>query len=128
MQKRTGNPVNRRLDANMFKRGDVIVAQDDGSPWGRRDLDSPGIRIIRIPDMPKAEASTFLQVEPQPADRTLYNKFFQPRHVKIDLDALSARILAAIDAPRTEGVIEIPGLRWAQISAAKVIKTKIEAL
>lgn len=47
-----------------LKRGDVVVVQPDGWPWGREELTNPDWRIIKLPNVTVAEMQQFLSAEP----------------------------------------------------------------
>lgn len=71
------------LDAGCYKRGDVIIIQEDGWPWSEEERNHPRWRIVKIPGVPASRLSAFMASEP--GDR-VQNPMLQRRGFKFDLD------------------------------------------
>ncbi len=44
------------VDARLIKKGDLVTAMPDGHQWGREELNPDKFLIVRVPDLPLAEA------------------------------------------------------------------------
>lgn len=77
--------TNLYLDCQCTKRGDVIVAQPDGWPWGKEEVSNPDWRIIKIPGAAPESFASLLQPElapdPRNPPRTLQRRWYH-----LDLD------------------------------------------
>src|SRR6185312_2698393 len=51
------------LDAQCLKRGDVVVAVEDGWQWGRAEIENLDWRIVRLPGVSLKQAQTLLGPE-----------------------------------------------------------------
>lgn len=69
------------LDSKCTKRGDVIVVQEDGWPWGKDERELPFYRILQLPNITVNQASTMLahelDTDPQHPSRTLQRRMFK---------------------------------------------------
>lgn len=75
------------LDVRCTKRGDVITVQEDGWPWGRKEVGNPIWRIIKL-DAPLSECLQLLSQElPQ---STTPDRMTRVRAFYFDLDAFDA--------------------------------------
>ena len=72
----SGDPIR---DAGIYRCGDVVIAKDDESPWGKMELTMPHWRIIRLPNVPLALASILEAPEPvtdpRAPNRTLHQRW-----------------------------------------------------
>lgn len=80
----SGDPIR---DAGIYRCGDVVIARDDGWSWGRIELIDPQWRIIRLPNVPLALASTLEAPEPV-TDPRAPNRTLHQRWHKLLFDSL----------------------------------------
>lgn len=75
------------IDTKRYKSGDVVVAMDDGWQWGVEELTNPLFRIVKLPNIPLAEAEAFLggQKDSDPAHPS---RMLQRRAFGIDFSSL----------------------------------------
>ena len=76
----------RDKDAQLTKRGDVIVVCPDGQPWGREERNNPHWRIVKVPGV-DVEDLDYLTAEEIPPDLTGQHRT-QRRAVRLSLAAL----------------------------------------
>lgn len=79
------NPDDPVLDSKLTKRGDVIVAVEDGWAWSQPERSNPHWRIIRLPNVTLSEAQSFLAPEPEDTPETP-SRFRQRRAFRFDID------------------------------------------
>lgn len=72
------------LDAQCYKRGDVIVIMEDGHPWSKEELDHPRWLVVKVPGVPRDKLTAYLVGEP---GDPLQNKMLQRRAFTFDMDA-----------------------------------------
>lgn len=73
------------LNCGCTKRGDVIVVQEDGWPWGKEEIASPDHQIVKIPGVPAAKFEAFLA--PERSQDGKQSRTLQRRAFKLDLAA-----------------------------------------
>lgn len=115
------------LDSLRTMRGDVIHVAPDGHQWGKKEIDNPEWRIIKCPDMGKAEAEALLAREP---GDPLKNKYLRKRLFRLDLDALEKTLADQLVydpnvAVATRGGIAKVEATRASLAAVKIAKEKI---
>lgn len=114
------------LDCQCTKRGDVIVACEDGHVWGKDELANPDWRIFQIPALPLSQALAFCSPE-LPVDPLNPSKTLQKRAFKFNLDdpsfALQFSTVLA-DSSRTTTKAQV-ALSDAAVAALKVAKPPI---
>ena len=71
------------LDAQCYKRGDVIAIKEDGHPWSDEERNHPRWKIVKIPGVAASRLSAFIAEEP--GDRKV-TPMLQRRGFKFDLD------------------------------------------
>lgn len=91
------NPNDVHLDTKLHKRGDVVTVQPDGWNWAHEELTNPLFRILKLPNVDVATASTLLAWE-QPVPGTnasvgattpaTIDTTCQRRKVNLNLDSL----------------------------------------
>lgn len=68
------------VDTDRYKGGDVLVVMDDGWQWGAEELANPLFRILKLPNIPIAEAQAFLgrqkNIDPASPSRMLQRRAF----------------------------------------------------
>lgn len=74
-----------KVDAQCFKRGDVVEVLPDGSDWGSSVRKLSIFRIIKLPNVSVEEARAFLAPE-LPADPEAPKDMLQRRAFRLDLD------------------------------------------
>lgn len=85
----------KELNAQAYKRGDVVVVCPDGWPWGREELKDPRFRIVKVP----GEPSEYLDlVQPQLAIKGDQLVTVRKRGRNLALDKLDAALMEKIDA------------------------------
>lgn len=74
------------LNAQLLKRGDVVVVCPDGHGWSKEERFNPDWRILKFPDVSVEAAEVFLapELEDDPKNPNL---FLQRRAFKLDLDS-----------------------------------------
>lgn len=124
------NP-DKGLDALCTKRGDVISVYPDGVNWGRKQVNNPSYRIIKMPGVP-VEALLDL-VEPEYAvdgngDRILVRK----RAKQLAIDKLEVALLTKLSEEKVGEQKSVLQLNAAEATAliekreTKVIDGKVE--
>lgn len=74
------------LNAQLFKRGDVICWKPSGHKWSQRELTNPNWRILRITGVSLSQARFLVSKDtPQEVGQVIKRR----RSVKIDLDFAS---------------------------------------
>lgn len=120
---RVVDKINRddpRLDSKCTKRGDVIVAVDDGWSWSPAERTNPDWRIIRLPNVTLSEAQSFLAPEPEDTPETP-SPFRQRRAFRFDADspALPAAFATWLaDASRAQPARTV-NYDWSQLAALR---------
>ena len=120
------NPDSIYLDAQCTKRGDVIVACEDGHVWGKEELTNPDWRILQVPDLALIDAYAFTVPEPV-RNPNVVSKTRQKRAFKLNLDApiLPKTLITYLaDDKRKTPTILWP-LTLPQLQAIKITKTAI---
>lgn len=92
------------LNCQCTKRGDVIVAQEDGWKWGKEELANPDWRIISMPGVPVNDVAGLLTPE-LPTDPKVTSRTLQRRAFKFNLNAITADLT---DASRATSIIAAP--------------------
>lgn len=113
------------FNARCTKRGDVILVKPDGWMWGVMELSHPDARIVKLPNIPLAEARAFLGREPD-TDPFNPSRTLQPRAFKLDLDNLpsAAKVFIADDERRNPAVTL--SITVTQLRALKLAKPRIQ--
>lgn len=75
------------LDAQCYKRGDVIVIMEDGHPWSAEERDHPRWVLVFLPGVPREKMLAYLT--PEPAD-VQPGKMLQRRACTFSLTAWEA--------------------------------------
>lgn len=73
------------LDSKCLKRGDVVVAREDGWQWSDEERSAPFWRIVVIKGMSLTEAEVFTSPE-LPDDPLVVSKTLRKRAFKFNLD------------------------------------------
>lgn len=102
-----------RLNRQLTKRGDVIHAAEDGHEWSKAERENPDWCILKLPDMGKLEAESFLSPE-KPADLTK-EYVLRKRAKHIDLESLGIPLSDERDDSK------FPQLTKDQVLAVEVI-------
>lgn len=109
-------------DAQLTKRGDVIVVCPDGWPWSEEERTNPMWRILAVPDLSISEASILLAPE-RDTDPRHPSRVLQRRAFHLDLDGPTFLPLQKDlqDATRAQGLISIavPLTAWRTAVLAK---------
>lgn len=74
---------NPEHDAWCPKRGDVVTVQEDGWPWGNKEVGVPHWQIVRVPGVSASAASAFTAEEP-PVDPVNRNRLRRWRAFSYD--------------------------------------------
>lgn len=75
-------------DAQLTKRGDVIVVCPDGWAWSVKEQTNPEWRIVKLPQMTVSEASVYLAPEMN-TDPHNPSRVLQARAFSLDVDRLN---------------------------------------
>lgn len=75
------------LDSKLFKRGDVIVAFDDGHAWGVEEVVCAEWMIAKLPGVPLEVGQAMLGSEPE-TNPNAPSRMLQPRAFRLDLDRM----------------------------------------
>lgn len=75
-------------DAQLTKRGDVIVVCPDGWAWGAEELSSPDWRIVRVPGLGMIEAEAMLAPETESSLIAEPSPLLRRRMFELNLDAV----------------------------------------
>ena len=84
-----------------YKRGDVVIVQEDGHEWGRKE-GPPNFVILRIPGAARALAERLTEEQDDDdagaplQDEQGQRRAFRRRRWRVDLDALPAAIRTAL--------------------------------
>ena len=113
----------KKLDAQCSKRGDVIVVQPDGWPWGREELKSEVWRIVKLPGV---DPGTLVDlVMPEFAIKDGGVVVVRKRAKGLALDKLDAVLLQKLDETKQgdqKAVVELSGLEAVALLAARETK------
>ena len=109
------------LNAKCTKRGDVIVVQPDGWPWGKDEQKNPAWRIVKVPGLSVIDASAFLGPELD-TDPEQPSAVLQPRAFKLDLDHLPASIAAVLADAKRRNPTARAFMSAADLAALKLAK------
>lgn len=93
------------LNAQLTKRGDVIVVVEDGHRWGRDELANTEWKIIKVPGVKASDVSGFLAPEPN-GDNANPSRVLQRRAFRFNLAAkpknLADLLAAQVRKPRLQ--------------------------
>lgn len=84
-----------------YKRGDVVIVQDDGHEWGRKE-GPPNFVVLRIPGAARSLAERLTEEQDDDDDGTPLQdeqgqrRAFRRRRWRVDLDDLPAAIRTAL--------------------------------
>jgi hypothetical protein len=113
-------------NAKCTKRGDVIVVQRDGWPWGVQEQLDKQYRIVKVPGLSVDDASSLLAGEPE-VDPQNPSRMLQARLFRLDLDAFDAATCTWLAEPRrNRKPMHKVGLTLAQLLALRVRKDALD--
>ena len=107
------------LDAWCTKRGDVIVVQDDGWPWGSKEVNNPDWVVLQLPLVNHLDIDYL--IDPERLDPILH-PLRQRRGHFIDITLLPPGLGNQLD---TGGKVINFGLSLAILQTAIVVKTPL---
>lgn len=73
------------LDAQLTKRGDVVVIVPDGHEWSEAERSNPHWRILKFPGVPESDLASLTAPEPE-TNPSKPNRMRQRRNWRLDLD------------------------------------------